>query len=81
MTIRAVSLEARDRLRAAGVGERSAGLDAEVLARHVLGWDRSTWITRADMPASPAFLDAYGSAIARRVAREPVAYIVGRREF
>ena len=30
MTIRAVSLEARDRLRAAGVGERSAGLDAEV---------------------------------------------------
>jgi release factor glutamine methyltransferase len=81
MTIRGASLEARERLRAAGIGVTSAGLDAEVLARHVLGWDRAAWITRADGPASPAFLDAYGSVIARRVAREPVAYIVGRREF
>jgi release factor glutamine methyltransferase len=81
LTIRAASLEARERLRAAGVSVRSAGLDAEVLARHVLGWDRAAWVTRADSPASPAFLDAYGSAIARRAAREPVAYIVGRREF
>ena len=72
---------ARERLLAAGLDQRHAHLDPEVLARHVLDWDRATWITRADEPASPAFLAAFDALIARRAQREPVAYIVGSREF
>jgi release factor glutamine methyltransferase len=72
---------ARERLLAAGLDQRHAHLDPEVLARHVLQWDRATWITRADEPASPEFLAAFDALIARRAAREPVAYIVGSREF
>lgn len=52
-----------------------------MLARHVLAWDRATWVTRADDPASPDFVAAFDSLIARRAAREPVAYILGSREF
>lgn len=72
---------ARQRLLAAGLDQRHAHLDPEVLARHILQWDRATWITRADEPASPEFLAAFDTLIARRATREPVAYIVGSREF
>lgn len=52
-----------------------------MLARHVLGWDRAVFITRArDVP--PASFEAeYHSLIQRRLRREPVALIVGHREF
>lgn len=72
---------ARQRLLAAGLDQRHAHLDPEVLARHILQWDRATWITRADEPASPEFLAAFDTLIDRRATREPVAYIVGSREF
>ncbi len=72
---------ARQRLLDAGLDARHAHLDPEVLARHVLRWDRATWITRADEPASPEFLARFDSLIARRATREPVAYIIGHREF
>ncbi len=72
---------ARQRLLAAGLDQRHAHLDPEVLARHLLQWDHATWITRADEPASPEFLAAFTALIDRRAAREPVAYITGSREF
>lgn len=72
---------ARQRLLAAGLDQRHAHLDPEVLARHLLQWDHATWITRADEPASPEFLAAFAALIDRRAAREPVAYITGSREF
>ncbi len=52
-----------------------------MLARHALQWDRATWITRADEPAPAGFAPAFDALIARRAAREPVAYIIGTREF
>ena len=61
--------------------KEEAALDAEVLARHVLGCDRATLLTRARDPLPSAFDRLYRALIARRVAREPVAYIVGHREF
>jgi release factor glutamine methyltransferase len=72
---------ARQRLLAAGLDQRHAHLDPEVLARHILCWDHATWITRADEPATPEFLAAFDAVIARRALREPVAYIIGSREF
>lgn len=72
---------ARRALVDAGIDHDEAAIDAEVLARHVLGWDRAQLLVRFRDPV-PAGLDpAFSQVLARRAAREPVAYIVGHREF
>lgn len=73
--------DARETLIRAGIPAEEAALDAEVLARHVLDCDRATLLTRARDPLPSAFDRLYHALIARRIAREPVAYIVGHREF
>lgn len=72
---------ARSRLRAAGIPSEDAALDAEVLARHVLGWDRASLIVRGRDPEPPGFGERLEALLSRRIAREPVAQIVGSREF
>ncbi len=52
-------------------------LDAEVLLAHALGIDRTALLMRPGVKP-PAGFDAL---VARRAAREPVAYIVGARGF
>ncbi len=47
----------------------------------MLGVDRLTLYTEHDRPLTSAETDAYRAAIARRGAREPVAYITGHRGF
>lgn len=69
------------RLVAAGIPPEEAGLDAELLARHVLGWDRATLLARGRDEPPGGFAAAYETVIARRVRREPVAYILGHQEF
>lgn len=56
-------------------------LDAEVLLAFVLGVDRSRLIVdaRAEMDASA--VARFDALVARRAAHEPVAYILGRKEF
>jgi release factor glutamine methyltransferase len=73
--------DARDRLVRAGVSSDEAALDAEVLARHVLNCDRATLLTRSRDPLPSAFGRLYDELVQRRAAREPIAYIVGHREF
>jgi len=73
--------DARERLVEAGIAPQEAALDAEVLARHVLGWDRARLITSTREPAPEGFTDAYARLVTRRAAREPVAQITGIREF
>ena len=72
---------ARAQLESAGLQPASARLDAEVLARHALGWDRATLIARSREPEPDGFERAFAPLIARRAAREPVAQILGVREF
>lgn len=74
-------VRARQLLVQAGVKAEDAALDAEVLARHVLGWDRAALVSRWREPATGDFSEDLARVIARRAAREPVAYITGRREF
>ena len=69
------------RLIAAGIDERAVALDAEVLARHALGWDRARYLTRARDPVPPVFDERFTPLVERRCRREPVAYITGSREF
>jgi release factor glutamine methyltransferase len=69
------------RLEHAGVPPAEAALDAELLARTVLGWDRARWIVEARSPAPPDLADRLEPSVARRERREPMAYILGGQEF
>ena len=71
--------EATEALRAAGIED--ARLEAEVLLRHTLHLDRAHLYARLQEDLSPADQAAFHSLLARRLAREPTAYIVGQREF
>jgi release factor glutamine methyltransferase len=68
-------------LERAGIAQAEARLDAVLLARHLLGWDLATWIVRDGDAAGDTFLERFGGVVARRAAREPMAYILGRAEF
>jgi release factor glutamine methyltransferase len=73
--------EARDAFTKAGIRPDEAALDAELLARSVLGWDRAAVLTHGPEPTPAEFDARYHPLVSRRAAREPVAYIVGHREF
>jgi release factor glutamine methyltransferase len=81
MTIHDLVRGARDRFVTAGISANSANLDAEVLARQVLGWDRARFLTDRDERATSMFVLNYEPLVARRERREPVSYILGTREF
>ena len=81
MTYYETAVRARTLLIDAGVSPQTATFDAELLARHALGWERAAWLARRSEPASASFLAEYEALIARRVQREPVAYIRGVQEF
>jgi len=59
----------------------SPRLDAELLLVHALGLSRARLIAQFDRVLSPAELTRYRQLIERRRAHEPVAYIVGHKEF
>jgi len=81
MTIHDLVQGARDRLIEAGIGANNAALDAELLARQVLGWDKARFLTDRNEAATTMFLLGYEHVVARRTRREPISYILGTREF
>ena len=81
MTIVSAVAQGQARLIGAGIPPEAARIDAEVLARHVLGWDRATYVSERLRSADPAFDTSYEALIARRAGREPVAHLIGYREF
>ena len=72
---------ARQRLRDAGISHAESELDARLLAQHVLGWTTERFLTDAQAAEPDGFGARYDSLVARRATREPLAYIVGAREF
>ncbi len=70
---------ATDALEAAGVD--SPRLDAELLLGEATGWDRALLAAEpeAGIPATAGRL--FGEMVRRRLRREPVAYILGRKGF
>ncbi|MEZ4257032.1 MAG: peptide chain release factor N(5)-glutamine methyltransferase [Polyangiales bacterium] len=64
-----------------GRGLDSPRLDAELLVSDTLGVDRVRLYMDLDRPLVPDELTAIRGRVARRRAREPVAYILGRRDF
>jgi release factor glutamine methyltransferase len=77
---------ARDALDAAVTALAAAGvdtprLDAELLIADALGVDRAALIVDPDLAVSGAAARVIGERVRRRTAREPVAYILGRKGF
>lgn len=68
---------------AARLAESSASprLDARLLARHALGVGDTWLIAHGKEAIDPTRAAAIGALIERRAAGEPVAYILGKREF
>jgi release factor glutamine methyltransferase len=62
-------------------GSDSARLDAELLLAHVLHVRRLDLYLKFDRPLTETELSAYRSLIAKRAKGEPVAYLVGHKEF
>jgi release factor glutamine methyltransferase len=56
-------------------------LDAELLLADVLGVTRARLVLDAGLALDPAVIGRFEHLVARRAAREPVAYILGRRDF
>lgn len=82
----AASMTARDALGAGVDALTAAGcdtprLDAELLIADALGVDRGVLVTDPTLAVPPAAAREIGERIRRRVTREPVAYIRGRRGF
>lgn len=76
---RDVLVQGSEKLRRAGVAEPD--LDAEVLLRHVLGWDRAALLTRSAEKVSAGAVSRFDELVARRAAREPLQYITGVQAF
>lgn len=76
-TMRAIAV----RLAGAGIDAAEARLDAELIVRDVLGWDRATALVEQHRRLHQAEIDRIERRVARRMAREPMAYVRGRVEF
>ncbi len=78
-TVREALASAAAALEAAGV--ETPRLDAELLLGAATGSDRAALAADPDRGVSAAEGRRFGRMVRRRVAREPVAYILGRRGF
>ncbi len=79
-TIARVLRWAAEDLERRGVND-SPRLDAELLLGHATGLDRVRMIVDAARPLEPDELTRFRELLVRRRRSEPVAYIVGEREF
>lgn len=77
MTLLEALAQARERLG----DDTDASFEAEVLLAHVLGRDRGYLVAHREDPMEPDHRAAYESLVERRAAGEPVAYLLGEREF
>lgn len=70
-----------DRLRQAGLDDRAAWVEADLLLRHAAALTREELLLRPAVPLPREAAEAYAVLIARRAAGWPAAYLTGRREF
>ncbi|MBI3097475.1 MAG: peptide chain release factor N(5)-glutamine methyltransferase [Planctomycetes bacterium] len=62
-------------------GIPSPRLEAELLAAHVLGCDRTRLLAQFDRPLTGPESEALRDLVRRRAAGTPAAYLIGHREF
>ena len=59
----------------------SPELDAQIILSDIMGIKREFLITNNEINISEKVMEKYDIAIRRRIKREPVAYIIGKKEF
>lgn len=79
VTIRRALLQARDALTLGGVGD--APLETELLLGFALGMGRSTLYASLEEAVPESAQQTLESLVERRLQREPLAYILGKKEF
>ncbi|CAH8719717.1 peptide chain release factor N(5)-glutamine methyltransferase [Paenibacillus thiaminolyticus] len=79
LTIREAWVQASSFLAAGGVED--APHHAELLLRHVLGWERAAYLVRLPDPMPEAACRPYEAAMERRAGGEPTQYIIGEQHF
>jgi release factor glutamine methyltransferase len=77
--IREALTASTDALRAAGIDDPR--LDAELLLAEATSWDRARLAANPEAEIPPPAARRFGEMVRRRLRREPVAYILGRRGF
>jgi release factor glutamine methyltransferase len=78
-TIHQAYLFGVEHLRASGSVEPA--IEAEVLLRHALQWNRTVLYTRWETPIEPELFSRYQELLEARATGRPVHYILGEREF
>ncbi len=78
-TLRAALVDTRRTLAAAGIA--TAALEARLFVARATGLSAPALLADGEAPMSPTALSRLAELVARRRAREPVAYILGEREF
>jgi release factor glutamine methyltransferase len=81
VTLHEATTRAAARLARAGIAAEEAELDAQLLAAHALGWDRTRLVTSWREPPPEGFGSRFDPLVARRERREPISQILGHREF
>jgi release factor glutamine methyltransferase len=81
LTLQEKLASARARLIASGVPPLDTSIDVEVMARAILGWDRAQLLTHQGDPTPDTLEPRFSAFLERRERGEPVAYILGVREF
>jgi len=56
-------------------------LDAQIILSNIMGVKRESLITNNEINISKKIMEKYDCAIKRRIKKEPVAYIIGKKEF
>ena len=79
MKVRESWVSVKERL--SGVGIDDAGLESEVLVRHALRSDRAQFFASLEDVLAPRSQQRIERLLQLRTAREPLAYILGFREF
>jgi release factor glutamine methyltransferase len=79
MTVASLLSEAKTALGAAGVP--SADWDAELLLRHVLGWDRAALLARPEAAIAKDDETRFRELVGERARRVPLQHLVGRQAF
>ena len=77
--IRQVASDIAATLQRSGISD--SALEAEVLLRHVLEYDRARFYASLQDTIGVEDLERVQELTRRRIAREPLAYIIGHREF
>jgi len=79
MTITQALASAAEKLQAKKIS--SARLDAEVLLSYVIKWPREYLWAHGEKKLKPAEQKLYSTLVSRRAKYEPVAYLIGHKEF